>query len=128
MVDISASDKIATITFSRDATLNAITQDGKIQPYIDSSGSGHIHTSPGLPDDCLTSCSLPDYDAFAIALREIDANPDILVTVWQGEPECNVVGLSPFLRLMLNTVIKLRESGFARMSYLFFFYRNLPTS
>ncbi|EIM89893.1 ClpP/crotonase [Stereum hirsutum FP-91666 SS1] len=56
VVDISPNDKIATITFTRDATLNAITKE--------------------------------DYDAFAIALREIDANPDVLVTVWQGKWFC----------------------------------------
>lgn len=32
----------------------------------------------------LNAVTAADYDAFAGALREIDQNPDVLVTVWQG--------------------------------------------
>ena len=32
----------------------------------------------------LNTVTAEDYDAFAGALREIDGNPDVLVTVWQG--------------------------------------------
>ncbi|PPQ80514.1 hypothetical protein CVT25_001544 [Psilocybe cyanescens] len=51
-ITIEISDRIATITLNRPASLNAITTE--------------------------------DYDAFANALREIDKNEDVLVTVWQA--------------------------------------------
>ncbi|KAH9475997.1 3,2-trans-enoyl-CoA isomerase [Psilocybe cubensis] len=51
-ITVDISDRIATITLNRPASLNAITTD--------------------------------DYDAFANALREIDKNEDVLITVWQA--------------------------------------------
>ena len=34
----------------------------------------------------LTVCVSPDYEAFANALRNIDKNPAVAVTIWQGGP------------------------------------------
>lgn len=33
----------------------------------------------------LTVCIFPDYEAFANSLRNIDKNPSVAVTIWQGE-------------------------------------------
>lgn len=68
---IDISDRIATITLNRPASLNAITRDGtwRQDNYVE----------PSLKEEWLT-----DYDAFANGLREIDKREDVVVTVWQG--------------------------------------------
>ena len=68
------SDGIATITFDRPATLNSITAEGKRNLTL----LWHVH-------DSLTSTPAPaDYNDFANALRDIDARPDILATIWRA--------------------------------------------
>jgi hypothetical protein len=68
-VEVSVSDNIATITFNRPRSLNAITKEGLQIPQARS----------------LSTFIFLDYDAFANALRDIDKRSDVLVTIWQGE-------------------------------------------
>lgn len=78
-ITIEISDRIATITLNRPASLNAITTEGtrifSITKFI------LIFMASPTGVCCI---SYIDYDAFANALREIDKNEDVLVTVWQG--------------------------------------------
>lgn len=67
---MNVSQRIATITFNRPDTLNAITEEGGLQPIT--------------PLLCSNASFRTDYDAFATALRDIDKRDDVLVTIWQG--------------------------------------------
>ena len=71
-VSVHVSESIATITLDRPRTLNSITAEGK------------LYSSSATRDNYFHSITTLDYDAFANALREIDAREEVLVTVWQG--------------------------------------------
>jgi peroxisomal 3,2-trans-enoyl-CoA isomerase len=71
-VSVEISGPIATITFNRPHSLNAITAEGiLLYRYYPT----HPHRIIFL-----------DYNAFANALRNIDKNPVVTVTIWQGGP------------------------------------------
>ena len=71
-LSIDTSQGIATVTFNRPKTLNAITAEGTIRLPFD----GALR---------LIFCNiLLDYDAFGEALRAIDKRKDIVITVLQG--------------------------------------------
>ena len=71
-VSVHISERIATITLNRPKSLNSISTEGS-----------HLVTLAIDFSDFTLSLTL-DYDAFANALREIDAREEVLVTVWQG--------------------------------------------
>ena len=73
-VSVQISGPIATITFNRPHSLNAITAEGILPLSITSWRT-------------LTLCIFLDYEAFANGLRNIDKNPAVAVTIWQGEPD-----------------------------------------
>lgn len=69
-VNVEISQGIATITFNRPKSFNAITAEGMYPgTWWWSSRVNHRH---------------PDYDAFGEALYSIDKRDDVTVTVWQG--------------------------------------------
>lgn len=70
IVSVQVSERIATITLDRPEALNSLTNEGL-----------NFHTTVKLDSHHNTTL---DYDAFANALREIDAKEEVLVTVWQG--------------------------------------------
>lgn len=74
-VSVEISGPIATITFNRPRSLNAITAEGILLYQY------HLMAHPYRVRISL------DYDAFVNALRNIDTNPAIAVTVWQGKPD-----------------------------------------
>lgn len=72
-LSVEISGPIATITFNRPQSLNAITADGIILSWC--------YIANPLPD-----APFLDYNAFANALRNIDKTPAVTVTIWQGDP------------------------------------------
>ena len=70
-VQVEISGGIATITFNRPDSLNAITPDGSFQFF-------QVHNTN------LTSDWNAGYNAFAEALRDIDKRDDVKLTIWQG--------------------------------------------
>jgi peroxisomal 3,2-trans-enoyl-CoA isomerase len=76
-VSVHVSEGIATITLNRPKALNSITSEGL--HYLHVTIHGTTFTHPQANRDIAL-----DYDAFANALREIDARKEVLVTVWQG--------------------------------------------
>lgn len=69
-VSVEISGPIATITFNRPHSLNAFRAEGNLlYRYILMSYPYRV---------------FPDYGAFADALRRIDKNPTVAVTIWQG--------------------------------------------
>lgn len=70
-VNVEISKGVATITFNRPKSLNAITAEGVLFPSI------------------RVGCRMAngvsvDYDAFSEALYAIDKRDDVTVTIWQG--------------------------------------------
>ncbi|KAF9792343.1 ClpP/crotonase [Thelephora terrestris] len=70
-VSVEFSGPIATITFNRPESLNAITAEGLV-------------LSLSVTSLFVLTVYLLDYEAFANALRNIDKNPAIIATVWQA--------------------------------------------
>ena len=97
-VSVHVSEGIATITLDRPRTLNSITAEGKLYS--------------ATRDNYFHSITTLDYDAFANALREIDAREEVLVTVWQG------VSSAAEYTYNTNFLLKLEDQrlgiGFAR--------------
>ena len=102
-VSIHISERIATITLNRPKSLNSISTEGS-----------HLVTLAIDFSDFTLSLTL-DYDAFANALREIDAREEVLVTVWQGAslPLLIIQPESPLLKLedsYWELVLRVRSS------------------
>ena len=80
-VAVEISGSIATITFNHPRSFNAFKAEGNLlYQYILAAYPHHASL---------------DYEAFANALRSIDKNPAVAVTIWQGRSDS-----PPLLRLL----------------------------
>ena len=77
-ISFEVSDRIATITLNRPATLNALTAQGIIA--LKSASTGQM----------IERNSIQDYDDIGEVLREADQREDVLVTLVQGAFERSV--------------------------------------